>query len=368
MPGYFDPSNNGMGGNAATDYAAYLAGQGGPSYGGPSGSSSAPGMIQSAQLPPVGAMPAPSQNMHSGRNGVNGSHMSALGRIYDSLAHAGNNTPAKQRGPLGSLIHSLFGTDPAQSGAQAGAQAGGYNIAPFSTNDPAYQAMNRDAGLPAAGSGTPGGYWGQPSAPAPQQYKPTTQLSSSQEINQKISEMLGAPPADMPPPNFPGPPDPGFPSRGMMPQMGAEMPYPVANIPPFSIDPSDQHAEGGPIHLERGGYPELWDKPIRRGYFATGGGSNYVEPDGAGDGRSDHVEAMLSPGEWVADAETVSMLGNGDNEAGARRLDGMRKKLRMQKGKALAKGKFSADAKSPEEYLASDPISDGMRRSSEKGA
>jgi hypothetical protein len=82
---------------------------------------------------------------------------------------------------------------------------------------------------------------------------------------------------------------------------------------------------------------------------------DYVAPDGMGDGRSDHVPAKLSPGEFVMDAETVSMLGNGDNDAGARRLDEMRKNLRKSKGQALAKGKFSPDAKSPESYLPKKP-------------
>lgn len=110
------------------------------------------------------------------------------------------------------------------------------------------------------------------------------------------------------------------------------------------------HAEGGQPD-QRGGYPELYTAPIRKGYFATGGGSNYVSPDGRGDGRSDHVEARLSPGEYVMTAEDVANLGNGDNEAGARKLDKFRTNLRKHKGKALAKGKFSPDAKAPETYL-----------------
>jgi hypothetical protein len=101
--------------------------------------------------------------------------------------------------------------------------------------------------------------------------------------------------------------------------------------------------------MMRGGYPAdlMMGMPMRRDY----GRGNYVEPDGQGDGRSDHVEARLSPGEFVVDAESVSMLGNGDNAAGARKLDEMRRGVRKQKGKALAKGKFSPDAKSPEAYM-----------------
>ena len=47
----------------------------------------------------------------------------------------------------------------------------------------------------------------------------------------------------------------------------------------------------------------------------------------------------------------LPMLGDGSNTAGAEMLDDMRKKLRMHKGKVLAKGEFSPDAKSPLEYM-----------------
>jgi hypothetical protein len=72
---------------------------------------------------------------------------------------------------------------------------------------------------------------------------------------------------------------------------------------------------------------------------------------GSGDGRADTVHARLSDGEYVIDAETVALLGDGSNEEGARRLDKMRKEIRMHKGKVLAKGKFSPAAKSPLNYL-----------------
>jgi hypothetical protein len=72
---------------------------------------------------------------------------------------------------------------------------------------------------------------------------------------------------------------------------------------------------------------------------------------GAGDGRSDSIDARLSDGEYVIDAETVALLGNGSTKAGAAMLDQMRQGVRQQKGKALAKGKFSPDAKSPLAYM-----------------
>jgi hypothetical protein len=72
---------------------------------------------------------------------------------------------------------------------------------------------------------------------------------------------------------------------------------------------------------------------------------------GSGDGRADTVHARLSDGEYVIDAETVALLGDGSNEEGAKRLDKMRREIRKHKGKVLAKGKFSPAAKSPLNYL-----------------
>jgi len=72
---------------------------------------------------------------------------------------------------------------------------------------------------------------------------------------------------------------------------------------------------------------------------------------GSGTGRSDEIPARLSDGEFVFDAETVAMIGDGSTDAGAKRLNQMRSELRKHKGKELAKGKFSPNAKSPLSYL-----------------
>ena len=53
----------------------------------------------------------------------------------------------------------------------------------------------------------------------------------------------------------------------------------------------------------------------------------------------------------MIDAETVALLGDGSSKAGAKRLDQFRANIRKQKGSALAKGKFSPNAKQPEQYL-----------------
>ena len=92
--------------------------------------------------------------------------------------------------------------------------------------------------------------------------------------------------------------------------------------------------------------------------FAAHGGtlnqiSNFAR--GSGSGRDDTINARLSDGEYVMDAETVALLGDGSNSEGARRLDQMRKEIRAQKGKSLARGKFSPNAKSPLAYLKGAP-------------
>ena len=92
---------------------------------------------------------------------------------------------------------------------------------------------------------------------------------------------------------------------------------------------------GGRIYMNRGG-------PLQQA-------SRYVK--GGGTGRSDSIPAYLSDGEYVIDAETVALLGDGSNKAGADVLDKMRNNIRSHKGKALAKGKFSPDSKSPLTYL-----------------
>lgn len=83
--------------------------------------------------------------------------------------------------------------------------------------------------------------------------------------------------------------------------------------------------------------------------YANGGMPGYAR--GAGSGRDDTIEALLSDGEFVMDAETVSMLGDGSNDEGARRLEELRQNLRKHKGKGLSRGKISSKAKHPGAYM-----------------
>jgi hypothetical protein len=118
---------------------------------------------------------------------------------------------------------------------------------------------------------------------------------------------------------------------------------PVPNNPagPSMYVPDNMRfAEGGAFAAKRGG-------PSQRTEFAV---------NGPGTGRSDDIPAVLSDGEYVIDAETVALLGDGSSKAGAKKLDELRVKVRKHKGQKLAKGRFSANAKKPEAYLSGGRI------------
>jgi len=98
-----------------------------------------------------------------------------------------------------------------------------------------------------------------------------------------------------------------------------------------------------------------WNRLTQQGAYnmAQGGALSAIAgyAKGSGSGRADTIDARLSDGEYVIDAETVALLGDGSSEEGARRLDRMRSQIRSHKGKSLAKGKISPNAKSPLTYL-----------------
>lgn len=99
------------------------------------------------------------------------------------------------------------------------------------------------------------------------------------------------------------------------------------------------HARGGAIEGDSSGLGSL-GVPHAEGHVA-----------GPGTGRSDEIDAKLSDGEYVMDAETVAMLGDGSTNAGAKRLDSFRENIRKHKGKKLSRGHISPNAKQPHLYL-----------------
>jgi len=123
-------------------------------------------------------------------------------------------------------------------------------------------------------------------------------------------------------------------------------------------------AEGG---YQRGGEFDYWsqnaDVPRIAPTVAQQG--RYVK--GQGTGRSDDIPARLSDGEYVMDAETVALLGDGSGSAGARRLDEMRQNLRKHKAEKLKKGGFSHKAKAPHQYMARGGMARLRRSMTEAG-
>ena len=165
-----------------------------------------------------------------------------------------------------------------------------------------------------------------------------------------------------------------MPGRPMMPQNAAGgRPVPPQGGRPPMMPPPGQQPQGGPQGGLQQGMPPQGGQPGQRpqmqnrnpktSYYQYGnppvqakaaGGLSQVQSmkiGGGADGRSDDVNAVLSDGEYVMDAESVAMLGNGSSKAGAAKLDQMRSKIRQHKGQALAHGKISPNAKSPLSYL-----------------
>jgi hypothetical protein len=86
---------------------------------------------------------------------------------------------------------------------------------------------------------------------------------------------------------------------------------------PYSMQPSyfarGGHAKGGLACYANGG--------------SSSASSSNIPVRGRGDGRSDSIPAMLSDGEFVISAPAVSALGNGSNDAGAKKLAKMQKTI-----------------------------------------
>lgn len=127
-----------------------------------------------------------------------------------------------------------------------------------------------------------------------------------------------------------------------------------------ATSPAAQAATAQPVQPAYSGVPASGPgmAPIMRAH----GGPTYMSQSpytsamagharGPGDGTSDDINAKLSDGEYVMDAPTVSLLGNGSNEAGARALDAMRQNVRKHAGQKLVKGRQPMHAKTPGQYM-----------------
>jgi hypothetical protein len=100
-------------------------------------------------------------------------------------------------------------------------------------------------------------------------------------------------------------------------------------------------AVGGPVDMQM----EEPQGPLSHG--------DYGLVAGGGDGQSDTVPINASAGEYVFDAETVSMLGNGSTDAGADILDKWREYLRGHK-RSADPSEIGPESKDPSSYLPED--------------
>ena len=120
----------------------------------------------------------------------------------------------------------------------------------------------------------------------------------------------------------------GLPSNAVQPyQFNSTVTNPIV-IPPKKF------AEGG----------EVGDGALTQAQPFTG----YVQGDSGG--QADLIDAKLSAGEYVFDADTVASLGDGNNAAGAAKLDQLREELRAQK-RAAPNGEIPPQAQGALSYM-----------------
>lgn len=137
---------------------------------------------------------------------------------------------------------------------------------------------------------------------------------------------------------------------------GGDGGLPAANIPGLTPGTTAQQRDMSGTDWYRYGYgpSQSFFNYVPQGAANTSQAyTGYAEGGvaGEGTGRSDEIPALLSDGEYIIDAETVALLGDGSTKAGAERLDAFRVNVRKHKGRELAKGGFSADARDPMHYL-----------------
>lgn len=108
----------------------------------------------------------------------------------------------------------------------------------------------------------------------------------------------------------------------------------------IEVEPVEEEAESS----RHGGLEEvliaLANKALEKGLIRGDSG-----------GQDDKVQVNVSPGEYVFDAESVSALGDGSSEAGAKKLDEMRYNLRQHKRSAKP-DEIAPKAHSIEVYIA----------------
>lgn len=132
---------------------------------------------------------------------------------------------------------------------------------------------------------------------------------------------------------------------GSVPRSTQTPPRPGPGAPRVTVERlrrAGEYAAGGEVMPQDGALSMM---------MAQHEGPGFVE-GGEGGGQDDMVDAALSPGEYVFDADVVSALGDGSNDEGARRLDEMRERIRAHK-RSAPPTEIPPRAKAPEAYLRS---------------
>lgn len=93
-----------------------------------------------------------------------------------------------------------------------------------------------------------------------------------------------------------------------------------------------------------------WFSPATFTPMAEGGSMARGGLSGLDGGQDDVIDIRAAPGEYVMDADTVANLGDGNNAAGAKKLDELRRRVREHKRKAPS-SKIPPKAKSIEKYM-----------------
>jgi hypothetical protein len=94
---------------------------------------------------------------------------------------------------------------------------------------------------------------------------------------------------------------------------------------------NNPHFTGDPVMFKEGGYAhphEMYEEIDIEEPDSMGLG-RYIQ--GTSGGQDDKVNARVSPGEYVFDSSTVSDLGDGNNAAGAKKLEHMIRNIRKHK-------------------------------------
>jgi hypothetical protein len=287
--------------------------------------------------------------------------INAVGSVTAPLVHGVANVANVVANPIGALTHALSGpATPAAPGTLSGVTITGAPSAPVTVPLVGNPGGIRDlSGVDVTGQRPTPATPPPPPAPPPPATPPPPPPPPVTIIDPKV-------------PGIPLSPDPGGTGgtggtsltldqlraqlsptfRAKLPKSRMQLGQRQVTLTPEQWRQYAIHPRGVP---QRGGEEAFFNyavDPLMTPVAAAEGGHirNFAV-NGPGTGRSDSIAAKLSDGEYVIDAETVALLGDGSSKAGAQRLDQMRVNVRKHKGQNLAKGRFSVNAKAPETYL-----------------